>query len=287
MTQPSSVSFVFFGTSEFSVAVLDTLKAHGYMPALVVTQPDRPVGRKQVMTPPPVKEWAAAHDIEVLQPVQLSRASELDPLYNSEWDLFVVASYGLIIPNDLLEVPRHGALNVHPSILPKYRGASPVRSMILADDREGVGVTIMRMDEKMDHGPIVAQATVALEEWPVPARMLEDLLAREGGALLSEAIPEWIARTLTPEEQSHADATFTKKIAKEDGEIDLMGDPYRNFLKYCAYDGWPGVFFFDPEGKRVKITEAAYEHGAFIPLRVIPEGKKEVDFETFTQNSQE
>jgi methionyl-tRNA formyltransferase len=143
----------------------------------------------------------------------------------------------------------------------------------------------MQLDEEMDHGPLVAQATLELPEWPVPGGELDELLFREGGKLLAEVVPLWMQGEITPEEQLHDDATYTDKLVKADGELDLQADSYQNYLKYCAYDGWPGTFFFvERDGKqvRVKVTDAELVAGEFRILKVIPEGKKEMDYSTFT-----
>ena len=280
-----NTSIVFFGTSEFSVGVLTALSENGITPSLIVTQPDRPKGRGMEIVFSAVKDWALKNDIAIMQPESLKGGEEVELLSNSEWDLFIVASYGLIIPQLALDIPTRGALNVHPSLLPKYRGASPVRTQILADDR-AVGVSIMQMDEKMDHGPIVAQGTVELEEWPQKARILEGLLAHEGGALLAEVIPEWMNGSITPEAQNHDEATFCRKFTKEDGLLDLSADGYQNYLKFCANDGWPGSYFFiEKNGAplRVKITDAQFADGELRVLTVVPEGKKEMRYEDFAR----
>lgn len=292
MTDQPSIAF--FGTPRFAVYVLDALEKTGVLPDVVITAPDRPAGRGLELHAPPVKDWALERDIPVLQPENLKQESEvLALLKNSEWDLFLVAAYGKILPKDVLDTPQKGALNVHPSLLPKFRGASPIESQILSDEKT-VGVTIMFMDEKMDHGSILAQASVTPEDWPLKASVLEAMLATIGGELLAETIPAWLGGSITPEEQHHDLATFTKKITKEDGLIEIGGRPtsvmeeYEKYLKYCAYDGWPGVYFFaEKNGKkvRVKITDAEYKSGAFLPLKVIPEGKKEIAYREFLDNS--
>lgn len=277
----------FFGTPQFAVTILEKLKEAGIVPALIVTSPDKPAGRGLAMTPPPVKEWAIAEDVSYIQPKTLKGDDpEKDVLINSDWDLFIVAAYGKILPAEILNLPHGGTLNVHPSLLPRFRGASPIESQILADEKV-VGVSIMLMDEEMDHGPVVAAIEITPDPWPLPASSLEALLAEEGGNLLAEVIPLWKEEgdaTLKIEPQQHDVATFTAKIKKEDGCIVLGDDPYANYLKFCAYDQWPGTYFFhEHHGKqiRVKITEAAYERGSFTPLRVIPEGKKEMDYQDF------
>lgn len=282
------INFVFFGTADIAVWVLEELHERGLSPALIVTEPDKPSGRKQTLTPPPVKSWALEHDIDVLQPEKLSGSPEAALLLNSEWDLFVVAAYGQIIPKELFECPKHKTLNVHPSLLPQFRGASPIRSAILHDVRQ-TGVSIMLLDAQLDHGPIVAQASVELDktDWPPKGRVFDELLARAGGELLFETIPSWIAGEITPEKQNHEAATYCGKFEKSMGEINLDADPYQNYLKICAFDGWPGTFFFTEKNSkkiRVKITDAELtEEGLLKIIRVIPEGKKEMDYTAFSE----
>jgi methionyl-tRNA formyltransferase len=288
MKNPLSIAF--FGTSSFSVHVLDGLMHHHIVPALVVTQPDRPKGRGQHITPPPAKEWALANHIEVVQPARLSEDEDgYDVLQNTQFDVYIVASYGLIIPAATLALPQKGSLNVHPSLLPLYRGASPIQSQILADDRN-VGVSIMVMDEKMDHGPLLAQGTVDLEEWPISAPMLENILAQEGAALIAEALPLWADGSLTPEPQDHEHATFTRKFTKTDGCITLTDDPYTNYLKIRAFAGTIGTYYMhtgtDSSLVRVKIVDATYHNGTLTLTRVIPEGKNEMDYAVFLKSVQ-
>ena len=269
------IKFVFFGTPSIVLPALSALKDAGIVPAVVVTQPDRPAGRKLALTPPPVKEWATKEGIEVLQPEKIT-SEWTDELANTDWDVFVVAAYGMILPQKLLDIPKHGVLNIHPSLLPRYRGASPVRSAMLADDKDAIGVSIMKLDEKMDHGPILAQGRVELEEWPMRADVLEELLMHEGGKLLAELLNTGeYSDTSLYSSQDHAGATYSKKITKEMGEIHLADDGYKNWLAYNAFYPWPGIFYFDTDGKRIKVTEAVYENGTFSPTKIIPEGKAE------------
>lgn len=281
--KPMETKSVFFGTDEFSVGVLDELLAHNLAPNLIVTAPDRPQGRGLTLTPPAVKVWAQEHHINVLQPEKINDAFIAD--LGTDWDIFLLASYGAIIPQRVLDIPRHGTLNVHPSLLPLYRGASPIESAIL-DDAKETGVTIMLMDDKVDHGPIVLQEVAYFPTWPSKPEVL-DTLATLGGRLLAEAIPLWITGGIDEQEQEHEFATFTRKITKADGEISRDDDDYLNFLKIQAYNPWPSTFFFaEKNGKqvRVKITEASFENGKLKILRVVPEGKKEVDYETFLRS---
>lgn len=268
---------VFFGTPRLAVTALEVLQAHGIVPALIVTAPDRPQGRGLQRTKPPVKVWADEQGIPTIQPESLKVASEeLELLTNSEWDVGLVVAYGKILPRSILDLPAKGMLNLHPSLLPAFRGPAPIEGQILSDQRT-VGVSIMLLDTEVDHGPVLSQARIELSEWPLRARDLEALLATEGGELLAESIPPYLGGELVPTAQDHSQATFTKKIEKSDGELDLSADGYQNYLKYCAFDEWPGTFFFK-DGKRIKITEAKYENGVFTPTKVIPEGKKEQEW---------
>ncbi len=280
----TDLKMAFFGTPEFATYVLNELAEANLTPALIVTVPDKPADRGLLMKESPVKIWAKEHDIDIAQPESLDASDpEAEMLLNSEWDIFIVAGYGKILPSEMLAIPISGTLNVHPSLLPKYRGPSPIESQILADAKE-VGVSIILLDEETDHGPILAQAAITPEPWPFRREMLENLLWHEGGKLLAESIPLFLEETLKPEPQNHAEATFTPKLKKEDGLIDLSGDAYQNYLKFCAYEGWPGSYFFAKRGDkeiRLKITDAKYEDEKFTPLRVTPEGKKEMSYEDF------
>lgn len=275
-----NTSIAFFGTPQLSVYVLEELQNAGIVPSLVVPAPDTPQGRNLKLTPTPVKVWAEKNDVPVLEATSLKDRAKIPELANSEWDLYIVAAYNFILPKWLLELPKHGTLNVHPSLLPKLRGPSPVRSAILLDQKDAVGVTIIELDEQIDHGPILAQATVALETWPIQGRVLDELLFREGGRLLAEALPLYLEGKITSEAQDDTQATFSKKFKKEDGLLDLKDDDYTNYLKFCAYDGWPGTYFF-VGGKRVKITDAEYTGNTFTIKKVIPEGKKEMAYDAF------
>jgi methionyl-tRNA formyltransferase len=284
MSQPL---FAFFGTPKFSVYVLDALEAHGLLPALVVTAPDKPQGRGLVLTPSPAKQWAEERGIDVLTPATLKDEAFLAELGNTEWDMFAVAAYAKLIPKNLLDMPKKGCLNVHPSLLPKFRGPSPALSAILADER-ATGVTIMQMAEKMDAGPIISQARIELEDeqWPPKGSEFEQLLATEGGNLLAETIPHWLSGQIEPEMQDESKATFTRKFSDADSLIDLNGDAHAQLLKIRAFDKNPRAHFITPAGKRVIITEAELKDGALHILRVIPEGKKEMPYADFQRAPQ-
>ena len=282
--QEHTPSIAFFGTPEIAVFVLEELKKEGIIPSLVVTNPDRRQGRGLHTAPTPVKQWAQTENIPVIQPESVQEQEGLEQLTGTQWDLFIVVAYGSIMPKWLIDLPKYGTVNVHPSLLPKLRGASPIRTAIL-NDLDGAGVSIMLMDEKMDHGPILVQETYTgpLRE----GHILDELLARKGGALLASIVPELLAGSIVPQEQDHAKATYSKKIRKEMAEIQIdprnlpSGDDAHVILrKIYAYDQWPTAFFIH-NNKRVKILRARLENERLIIESVVPEGKKEMSFETY------
>ncbi len=279
-------SFVFFGTPHIAVTVLEEMKTFGIMPSLVVCNPNAPTGRKQIITPPPVKVWAEENSIPVFQPASLKDRAQLKELTETSWDFFVVMAYGKILPEWLLEIPKYKTINAHPSLLPKMRGASPVRSALLTD-MDAIGVTIMRVDKELDHGPILLQQAVSLNGTPIPGNELDETLGRISGCLLVEAMQKLPTGEIAEKEQDHEQATFCTKITKEMGEIKI--DPHNLphgsealslYAKICAFDGWPGTFFFY-NNKRIKIVTAEIRNDTLTIQRVIPEGKKEIDFDTF------
>ncbi|MEK7463560.1 MAG: methionyl-tRNA formyltransferase [Patescibacteria group bacterium] len=270
----------FFGTPDYAVMTLDALHQAGFDIAFVVTMPDRPQGRKMLMTPPPTKVWSEQHKVPVLQPEKLRDPAFIGSLKKFECDIFVVIAYGKIIPDEILNIPKSKSLNIHGSLLPKYRGSCPIETALL-EDQKNTGVTIIRMDSEMDHGPIIAMKNVIVEPWPPHAEILGNAIVRAGNELLISTLPDWVSGKLPEIEQDHSQATFTKKIEKGDGLIDLNDDPYKNYLKIQAYHGWPSAFFFiEKEGKkiRVKITQASFVNGKLILEKVIPEGKSETDY---------
>ncbi|HTR19067.1 MAG TPA: methionyl-tRNA formyltransferase [Candidatus Paceibacterota bacterium] len=246
------IKFAFFGTTPLSEGVLSGLAAAG-------------------LTPQRVIDSASMAD------------NVLDELSQDEWDVFVVASFGAILPKRLLDIPKRGVLNVHPSLLPRLRGPSPIRSAILNDEKE-TGVSIMLLDEEMDHGPLLAQKKIPISAWPPHGKELDALLAHEGGKLLAQILPLWVAGKIKTQKQNHDLATYTEKFTKEDGLLDLNADPYKNLLKIRAFEGWPGTYaFFDRAGNklRVQILDAHLEGSKLVIDLVKPEGKKEMPYVDF------
>jgi methionyl-tRNA formyltransferase len=285
------INYVFFGTSEFSVDVLNQLKEADILPALIITTPDSLQGRGMKLTSCPVKKWSEEQEIKNFQPERLSGdfCAQLKSYKNESgenliWDCFVVVSYGKIIPQEILEIPNRGVLNVHPSLLPKHRGPAPIETAILNDELK-TGITIMLIDEKVDHGPIIEQEVVEFKEWE-NKNVISEKLAVLGGKILAKVLPQWSNGEIEAVEQNHSQATFTKKIEKSDAEIFLKDDARKNFTKIMAYTPHPGAYFFtEKNGKsiRVKIVSAQYKNDTLEILRVIPEGKKEIDYSLFIQ----
>ncbi len=277
--------FIFFGTPAFAVGILDELEKNGLIPSLVVTGLDKPKGRKLILTKPEAKVWAEKRNIPVLQLEKLDDdAVEKLKIYNSP--LFVVAAYGKLIPNRILELPKLGTINVHPSLLPKLRGASPLQSAILSENK--TGVSIMLIDDEMDHGPILAQEeSISWENnlLNLPkSSVLQDMLAKIGGRMLSEVIPKYVRNEIVPVVQNHVQATYTKKISKDDGLLNFEDNMESNYRKIKAFDVWPRAYFFQEcheKQIRVIVTDATIKNNELVLMKVIPEGGKEMPYEEF------
>jgi methionyl-tRNA formyltransferase len=268
----TNLNFVFWGTPDVASETLEILKQNGYVPALVVTSPDAPKGRKMIVTPPPVKIWAQKNDVPFLQPEKFDEEFT-NKLKAVSYELFIVVAYGRILPEKIIDLPKLGSINIHYSLLPKYRGASPVESAIRSGESE-TGVTIQKMAFKMDSGPIISKARTNIP----PDEKAPDLRKRLislGGELLVKTLNTqgWIET-----DQDEADATYCRKIKKGDGLVDLEKEsPAALYNKFRAYAGWPRTFFFKDK-KRMIITQARLENNKFVIEKVIPEGGKEIEY---------
>ncbi len=242
----SNPLFAFLGTSIDSKYALEALAKVGIEPAVVIDTKELP-----------------------------------DELYNTEWDFILVCSYGKILPKKLLDHPRRGVINIHPSLLPKFRGPSPYVSNILADERV-TGVSVMLLEEKMDAGPLLAQARIEIEEsdWPPQGLTLSQMLFTEGINLLAEVLPDYLSGKLTLTAQDEAGATYTKKFTDADALLDLT-KPREAFLKIRAFDKSPRAHFITEKGKRVVVTDAEWNNGELKILKVLPEGKKEMGYDDY------
>jgi methionyl-tRNA formyltransferase len=280
-TTPRKLNFVFFGTPDVASKTLEILKENGFVPSLIITGPDRPVGRHFVMTPPPVKVWAMENNVPFIQPDKLSPDSLLTPQSASgsqlpfageHPDFFIVVAYGKILSQEVIDMPKLGTLNIHYSLLPRWRGASPVEAAILHGDLE-TGVSIQKMVYKLDAGPVIREQRTFID----PNETHEELRNRlipMGADLLVSLINE---NDYEGKEQDEEHMTHCGKTKKQDGLVDpIKDDPQELWNKYRAYYGWPGIYYLDQDGKRVKITKARFENSKFIIERIIPEGKKEI-----------
>ncbi|MBP6942642.1 MAG: methionyl-tRNA formyltransferase [Candidatus Buchananbacteria bacterium] len=220
MNKSEKIKIIVCGTPHFAVPFFDALRTDNDFEILaVLTQPDKPMGRKQIITPPPVKAWAIPNEITVLQPEKLRGNSDIENIIRElNPDAVVVVAYGLIIPQELLDLPRLGWINVHPSLLPHHRGATPHMAAILAGDTE-TGVSIMQLDAKMDHGPILAQIKFDLEKTDTGETILQKSIT-DGASLLLETIKKFAAGEISPVAQDDTLATYCSMVTKEDARID-------------------------------------------------------------------
>ncbi|WP_040228040.1 methionyl-tRNA formyltransferase [Bhargavaea cecembensis] len=251
-------SIVFMGTPGFSVPVLRMLKEEGYDILAVVTQPDRPVGRKRVLTPPPVKEEAVRLGLPVLQPEKLRGSEELEKVLSMKPDLVVTAAYGQILPKELLDAPALGCLNVHASLLPDYRGGAPIHQAII-DGRRESGVTIMYMAEKLDAGDIISQVRVPIGNDEDTGELF-DRLSEAGTDLLKETLPSVIAGTNDRIPQDHEKATFAGNITREQEKIDWTKPAVSVHNQIRGLRPWPGAFT-EYDGKTMKIWRSETASG--------------------------
>lgn len=294
---------VFAGTSEFGIPTLEKLKLEHEL-VLIISQPDRPSGRNKTLTPSPIKTWGAKHGIEVAQPEKISELENRFTNLNS--DLLLVAAYGQIIPLNILSIPKFGSVNIHGSVLPKYRGASPIQATILNNEKEA-GISLLVMDEKMDHGPLIATASIPLvgtETFPKLYISLADLAA----SLTAETLPNYFGGSITPRPQDHSQATFTKLLTREDGLVNWNQTASEVFCQVRALNPEPGTWS-KLKGKVVKILEVekvienkielpgkifVYNgepavkclDGSVILKRVKPEGKNEMTGKDFLNGLQ-
>lgn len=241
---------IFFGTPQFAVPALRALLDDDYDIAAVVTAPDRPAGRGQAVRRSPVAELAAERAIMTLQPAKLRDSSTLPMLRGLGAAVGVLVAYGQIVPPAVLEMFAHGVLNIHPSLLPRHRGSSPIQGALLAGDTE-TGVTLMVLDAEMDHGPVLAQETYPIAPDDTTATLLGPL-ADLGAQLLARTLPHYLAGEVQPQPQSHEAATYTKLVRAADGVADWSLPAEETVRRWRAYQPWPGLST-SWNGKRVKL----------------------------------
>lgn len=257
MREKNKIKIIFWGTSEFAIPALNALLNAEYSIAAVVTAPNKPAGRKQILTPPPVKAWSMKQEtrstIPILQPEKLDKSFMLQ-VSSFIPDIFIVAAYGKIIPADILAIPKYGALNIHPSLLPHWRGPSPIQYAILNGDTE-TGATIMQVDTKIDHGSIVANTKCKMPNADKPTyAKLHNMLAKLGAELLVETLPKYLAGEIMPMPQDESRATYSKILKKEDGHIDWSHSSEEIECMVRAFNLWPRAYsFWQRGGERLKI----------------------------------
>ncbi|MBM3148868.1 MAG: methionyl-tRNA formyltransferase [Chloroflexi bacterium] len=241
------------GTPDFAVPTLESLIENGYEIVAVYTQRDKESGRGRHVVASPVKQVAMSRGIRVMQPDNLKGEETVEELAGLAPELIVVAAYGQILPRKVLSLPRFGCVNIHPSLLPKYRGSSPIASAILQGD-DVTGVTVMLLDAGMDTGPILKQVEVPISAEDTTGS-LTTKLAQIGARLLLETLPQWLEGRITPQPQDESRASYTKQIAKEDGEMDWQLSAVELWRRVRAFDPWPGCYT-RWEGKLLKIIQA-------------------------------
>ncbi len=276
-TYLNNMKIIFFGTPEYVVKILSKLsKIHEIV--AVVTQPPKPEGRRQYKKYSPVDDWGHKKNVPIFFDFQKQLPDA---------EMGVCAAYGKIIPKNVIDEFKFGILNIHPSLLPKYRGASPVSEVIKNGDTE-TGVTIIKMDEKMDHGPIVTSFKEEIFEKDTTDSLRERLFERSVDVLI-QLIPAYISGKVKPKEQNHEEATFTKILTREDGFVNLKEKTAKEAERFLrAMNPWPGVWTYvklSPKDgqKRLKILEAHIESEKFIPDMVQLEGKNEVSWKQFIE----
>ncbi len=261
---------VFMGTPEFALPALRALIARHRVTG-VVTMPDRPAGRGLAPRISPVKALALEHDLPLLQPRSLRRDEAINALAEWQADLYIVAAFGLILPQRVLDLPPRGSLNIHASLLPRWRGAAPIQAAIRAGDAQS-GVSLMLMDAGLDSGPVLAQRAIPLAP-DETAQSLHDRLATMGAELLIECLPDWLEGRLAPQPQDETRVTLAPQLRREDGRID-WSQPAENIERQIrAFTPWPGSHC-DWDGRQLKIIEADVIPGSAAPGQVIslPDG---------------
>jgi len=244
---------IFMGTPQFAVTILESLLQSSCQVLAAYTQPDKPAGRGRPVVFPPVKKLALERQIPVIQPETFKSSDVVEKLASFQPELIIVAAFGAILPPEVLSLPKFACLNVHPSLLPRHRGPSPVANTILCGD-ELTGVTIMLMDAGMDTGPILAQEKVGISFMNTTGS-LSSKLADVGAKLLLETLPKWLGSELKPQAQDESQATYSKLITSKDAEIDWHLSAVELWRRVRAYNPWPSCYTWC-RGKRLKIHKA-------------------------------
>lgn len=303
----TKIKYAFWGTgplAESSIyAMFKSEHSHNFSLEYIFTKPDAEVGREKTLTAPMIKKWGESKNIKVIQPSRLKPSAEDLDINNpdnkidgynllkgilSDMDVCIVASYGMIIPKELLDLPKYGFINIHPSDLPHFRGPSPIESQLLNNYKELV-ISIMKLDVGMDSGDIIIKNKINIDELDT-VQSLEIKAGQVGGELVSNILQDYVSGNLKLQKQDDTQKTICKFVKKEDGEIKLTDDLQEIKNKWRAYFGWPGIFFFLKHNvhgieKIIRIKISSFDvRGDSLDqciLKVIPEGKKEISFQDF------
>lgn len=267
-------NFCFLGTPFVSSDTLKTLCENNIIPGLVITSPDKPAGRGMKLTPSPTKTLALEKGIEVHTPEKID-SDFIEKIKSKGFDFAIVVAYGKILPQDFIDIFPKGVINIHYSLLPKYRGASPTEAALLHGDST-TGVTIQKMVFKLDAGDIIAQKSIDIEHDDTTITLRPKLIAL-GADLLVESLPKYLNNEIELVSQDESLASKCGKISKEDGDITNETDENIKWNKYRAYAGWPRTYFIK-DSKRYIVSKARFENNIFVIEKVIPEGKKETDY---------
>lgn len=285
----TKIKFVFFGSGPLAESSLYNLYQNGLIPYLVITSPDKKSGRHLEIHPSIIKTWCESKNIKVWQPETLKNLEIENSPLSENFDVFIVASYPKILSENILNIPKHGSLNIHPSLLPKYRGPSPIQTTLLNGDTE-TGITIIKLDKEVDHGPILIQNHIQIIDEDINEK-LERKCGALGGDMLNQILEHYTEGNIKSIEQDHNLATFTRKFEKKEGEIkledkaEIVQNKFRALLPHI-----PLFFFINHKDRemRVKVTEinlskefAKDKFAKEIIEKVIPEGKSEMTFEDF------
>lgn len=279
MKKTSKTQLVFFGSSDFALPALEALVKAGYDIQAVITAPDQASGRKQTPTPPPVKIAAEKLGLKIIQPTVLKDPEFIAYCLRLKADLGVVAAYGKIIPQAVIDIFPLGTINLHPSLLPKYRGPSPIQYALLNGDEE-TGVTIIKIDDQVDHGPIVARKKLEKRINEMKYEKLSRELSRLSADLLLKTLLKYLNGKIKPTPQNEAYATFTKMIVKKDGKIDWNQPAREIYDQFRAFHYWPGIWT-TWRGKILKIIDCRITGGKIEILRLQLDGRKETTMKNF------
>jgi methionyl-tRNA formyltransferase len=274
------LNIIFIGTSKFGLPTLETLIKNKIIPKLIITETDKRAGRGNILIFSPVKEYAQKFRLPLISSQKI--ASAFDEIKKIKPDLIIVAAFGQIIPKKILNIPKLGTINIHPSLLPKYRGPTPIASAILRHEQE-TGLSIILMDEKIDHGPIILQKKIKIDD-RVNTPDLEIRLAQIGAELALKAVKKIANGPISLKKQNKKNVSYTQKFTKENGKIDWQDSSEKIDAQVRALKPWPGTYT-EINGKRLIIHEAHLENGNLIIDKVQPAGKNEMSFSDFLRGA--